>query len=69
MERLQQRGVELDVAHLLPDAKSLDEIRRAFDVYGSVALKPVWEFFGSRFAYDQLRLARMHFHRQGLGPD
>ncbi len=66
MERLQQRGVELDVEHLLPDTKSLDEIRKAFGTCGSAELKPVWEFLESRFTYDQLRLARMHFRQRGM---
>ncbi len=69
MERLQLRGVELDVDHLLPDREALNEIGKAFEVCGSTQLKPVWEFLESRFTYDQLRLARMHFRRQGMVPD
>ena len=69
MERLQQRGVDLDVEHLLPDREALYEIGKAFEVCGSAQLKPVWEFLESRFTYDELRLARMHFRRQGTVPD
>ena len=69
LERLQRRGVELDVDHLLPDNETLDEIRKAFEACGSAPLKPVWEFLESRFTYDQLRLARMHFGWLELDPD
>ncbi len=69
LERLAQRGVELDLAQLLPDNDRLDEIREAFGVCGSASLKSVWEFLGSRFTYDELRLARIPFRRQGLAPD
>ena len=69
LERLAQRGVELDLAQLLPDNDRLDEIREAFGVCGIASLKSVWEFLGSRFTYDELRLTRIHFRRQGLAPD
>ena len=69
LERLAQRGVELNLAPLLPDNDRLDEIREAFGVCGSASLKSVWEFLGSRFTYDELRLARIPFRRQGLAPD
>ena len=69
LERLTQRGVELDLAQLLPDNERLDEIGEAFEACGSASLKLVWEFLGSRFTYDELRLARIHFRRQGPSPD
>ena len=69
LERMAEQGIALDLDHLLPDTRTLDEIREAFDVCGSALLKPVREFLGSRVTYDELRLVRIHLRQKGLMPD
>ena len=65
MERLAGQGVSLELDHLMPSAERVRKIREAFEVCGDVYLRPVWEFLGSEFDYNELRLVRMHVRQQG----
>ena len=65
MERLADRGVLLELDHLMPSVERVRRIREALEVCGDVYLKPVWEFLGAEFAYNELRLVRMNLRQQG----
>ena len=64
IERLAAQEETLDLAHLLPDANTLQEIENAFDICGDDFLRPAWEFLQERATYNELRLARVYL-RQG----
>ena len=65
MERLAAQGISMELDHLMPSVERVCKIREAFEVCGDVYLKPVWEFLGSEFAYNELRLVRMYLRQQG----
>ena len=69
LERLAAQGAGVDLEHLMPSAEKLNQIEEAFDAVGGAFLKPVREFLGAEFTYDQLRLARIHLRQQGRLPD
>ena len=63
IERMADAGVILDLEHLLPDGERLGRISEAFEVCGSAFLKPVWDFLGSEFDYNELRLVRIYLRQ------
>ena len=65
LERLAAQGAGLDLEHLMPSAEKLSQIEEAFDAVGGAFLKPVREFLGEEFTYDQLRLTRIQLRQQG----
>ena len=65
IERMADTGIVLDIEHLLPDVEKLNRITEAFEVCGSAFLKPVWDFLGSEFDYNELRLARIYLRQEG----
>ena len=65
LELMVSQGVTLDMEHLLPSPERLRSIEKAFDVYGNSILKPAWEFLGTEFTYDELRVARMYLRQEG----
>ncbi len=65
LERMAVGGEALEVRHLLPDAAKMEAIAEAFEVCGGAFLRPVWEFLNGEMAYDDLRLARIHFRQEG----
>ena len=69
IERMVDEGTVLDLEHAIPGVERLGQIEEAFDVCGSVLLRPVWEFLGDRFTYDELRLARVYLRQQGRLPE
>ena len=69
LERMAAQGEALDITYLLPEANKLKEMEEAFDVCGSAFLRPVWEFLGTQFTYDELRLARLHLPHAGRQAD
>ena len=69
LERVADQGVSLNLEHLMPSAERLQSIEEAFDVCGSAFLRPVREFLGTEFNYDELRLARIHLRQEGRLPD
>ena len=69
MEKIVRQGVVLDLDHLLPPPERFGKIREAFDVCGIEYLKPVWEFLGTDFTYDELRLARMQIWQEEPAAD
>ena len=69
IERMVDEETVLDLEHSIPGVERLGQIEEAFDVCGSVLLRPVWEFLGDRFTYDELRLARVYLRQQGRLPE
>ena len=69
LENIAGRGEPLDIQHLAPSEERLTEIEEAFNICGSAFLKPVWEFLGDRFTYNEIRLARIHLRQEGRLPD
>ena len=65
LERISEQGEILDLTHLPPPSERLHQIELAFRTCGSAFLRPVWEYLGSDFTYDELRLARIHLRQQG----
>ena len=59
IERMAAQGQELSLEHLLPSFDRLQKIREALDVCGDEYLKPIREYLGPEFEYDELRLARL----------
>ena len=70
LERLNQQGIELDLAHLLPPPERCARINAAFDLCGDDLLNPAWQHLAGQIPYDELRLVRL-FRRQeaGMGKD
>ncbi len=68
LERMAEQGVALNLEHLMPAAERLDSIQEAFDACGSAFLRPAWEFLGTQFTYDELRLARLYLRKEGRLP-
>ena len=65
LELMASQGVTLDMEYLLPSPEILQSIEDAFNVCGSAFLRPAWEFLGTEFTYDELRLARIHLRQEG----
>ena len=66
LEHMSGQHVGLNLHHVLPGTDTLEEIRKAFGVCGSVQLKPVWEYLGATVTYNDLRLARLYFGQIAL---
>ena len=63
IERLAEQDDSLDLSHVMPDAATMQEIERAFDICGADFLRPVWEFLEEKVSYSDLRLARIQLRR------
>jgi ATP-dependent DNA helicase RecQ len=67
IERMASQGRELTLDHLLPDEARIRSIRNAFDICGYEFLKPVREYLGPEFAYDEIRLTRLYLRQEKPG--
>ena len=67
IERMASQGRELPLEHLLPEPDRLRRIRDAFDICGDEYLKPVREYLGPEFGYDEIRLTRLCLRQEQLG--
>ncbi len=67
LERMTAQGINLDLEHLWPDSDRIAQVREAFEVCGGDFLKAVWEFLGTEFSYDEIRLARIFLWQEKLG--
>lgn len=67
IERMASQGKELTLEHLLPEAGRLSSIRDAFDICGQEYLKPVREYLGPEFSYDEIRLTRLYLRQEEPG--
>ena len=68
LERVNHQGETLDLGHVLPAPERLSEIEEAFRHCGATFLRPVWEYVGPEFTYEEIRLARLHLRQEGLLP-
>lgn len=59
IEKIIQSGVELNLDHLKSSINDLDRVKKAFEELGNDRLKPVYDYFGEKYSYDTLRLARL----------
>ena len=69
LERISYQGETLHISHLLPTQEKLVDIEHAFRTCGSAFLKPVWEFLGPDFSYEEIRLARLVLRQEGRLPE
>ena len=67
IERMASQGREIPLEHLLPDADRMRSIRDAFDLCGQEYLKPVRDYLGPEFSYDEIRLTRLYLRQEELG--
>ena len=67
IERMAAQGRELPLDHLLPDADRMRSIRDAFDICGYEFLKPVRDYLGAEFSYDEIRLTRLYARQEEPG--
>ena len=63
LERIADQETTLDLQHIMPTAERLAEIEEAFKVCGRVHLRPVLEFLGDQFTYDEIRIARVYLRQ------
>ncbi len=59
IETLIKRGDSLDIRYLRLPEQQIEEMREAFSRFQGEALKPVFDAFGGKYSYDQLRLGRV----------
>ena len=59
LERLLEAGEDIDIAYLKPPQERLEKIKTAFEECGDEKLKPVFEFLGEKYSYDEIRLAKL----------
>ncbi len=69
IERMNAQSVDLALDHVLPADQRLERVEEAFGICGSAFLRPVWEFLGTDFTYDELRLVRIYLRQEGRLPD
>jgi ATP-dependent DNA helicase RecQ len=67
IERMAAQGRELSLEHLLPEADRLQIIRKAIDLCGQEFLKPVRDYLGPEFSYDEIRLTRVYLRHEEPG--
>ena len=65
IEQLAKRGEAPDLEHLAAPGERMARIEEAFGVCGSAFLRPAWEYLGSEFSYDELRVARVWLRSTG----
>ncbi len=59
LEKAHEAGVKFDLGHILFNPDKLLVIKNAFEASRSDLLSPVFEKLGGRYAYDEIRLARL----------
>ena len=65
LERMSEQGTDMELDHLRPSDARISEIRMALEVCGGEFLRPVREYLGEEFSYDEIRLARIFLRREG----
>ena len=59
IEKLIEAGEEMDIAYLKPPQDKFEKIKTAFEKCGDEKLKPVFDFLGEKYSYDEIKLARL----------
>ena len=65
IERLAHRGEPLEVAHMQLAPERMSLVEEAIAQCGGAFLRPLWEYLGSGFSYDEIRIARVCLQQQG----
>ena len=63
IEKLLEAGENMDIDYLKPSREEFDEIKTAFEECGNEKLKPIFEFLGEKYSYDQIRLVGLILDR------
>ena len=59
LEKLAQKGEDLQLDHLMPSPDRFARIKAAFERAGDQFLAPARELLGEEFSYDEIQLARL----------
>ncbi|MBU4338584.1 DNA helicase RecQ [Patescibacteria group bacterium] len=59
IEKLLEAGENIDIAYLKPPQEKFEKIKTAFEKCGGEKLKPVFDFLGEKYSYDEIRLAKL----------
>ena len=59
LEKLIERGDEIDIEHIRPRSDRLEKIKAAFEKSKSTKLTPARRILGPRFSYSEIKLARL----------
>ena len=65
IERMDHRGETLEVSHLQLAPERMGLVEEAIAQCGGAFLRPLWEYLGSGFSYDEIRIARVCLRQQG----
>ena len=65
LERMAEQGTDMELDHLRPADDRIAEVRKALEVCGDEFLRPVREYLGEDFSYDEIRMARIFLRREG----
>ena len=65
IERMDHRGETLEVSHLQLAPERMSLVEEAIAQCGGAFLRPLWEYLGSGFSYDEIRIARVCLRQQG----
>ena len=65
IERMDHRGEPLEVSHLQLAPERMSLVEEAIAQCGGAFLRPLWEYLGSGFSYDEIRIARVCLQQQG----
>ena len=65
IERMDHRGETLEVSHLQLAPERMGLVEEAIAQCGEAFLRPLWEYLGSGFSYDEIRIARVCLQQQG----
>ena len=63
IEKILEAEENLDIDYLKPPQEEFAEIKTAFEECGNKKLKPIFEFLGEKYSYDQIRLVGLMMGR------
>ena len=63
IEKLLEAGEDISLDYLKPPQEEFAEIKTAFKKCGNEKLKPIFEFLGEKYSYDQIRLVGLMLNR------
>ena len=64
LEQLVQNGAKVDLGHLMPTSERTKTIETAFQKSGGLLMKPVKEFLGEGYSFDEIHLVRIGLSQQ-----
>ena len=69
LERLVDRGMDIDLRPMLPAPRKFVAIRRAIEETGASPLPPVKERLGYGYSYSEIKIVRAFLRQQGKLPN